>query len=564
MFEAQLFLWAPSSPAWEQLAVVLKERGYLVLGPLQNNLDGPEHVTLPDLILCAEELSETELSRPPFGGRISSLSGNAEVFLADPTALFVRIEMALRFRLADLTLGETRIRQLLEYLSDTLVILSPDGLPRYLSPAIERVTGFTPFELMGKTAFEIVHPEDIPKVAEGMVWSRNHPGEPVMFEFRHKHKNGGYVLMESVGQSLLDVPGIEASVVISRDISQRRQLESKIQDSEKRYRIVAEQTGQMIYDWDVSTGEIEWVGAIESITGFDPVGYQDVNIEVWESMIHEDERAETLAVLDQAARADGHFSMEYRIRRKDDSYIWVEDTGLFLKDETGMVIRMLGSMKNISRRRRGDALLQSAFNEREILLQEIHHRVKNNFQIMISLLNMQIRRAQFTEVEYSLKDVRRRLRSMLLVHEELYDQGSSAIVNFSDYLNVLSHELYSQHLGAIQVQLELALQPLVLRMEQAVPCGLIANELLTNAFKYAFAQMNSEAFISLRLLAEAGDILLEISDNGQGLPQNIQYGLGLHLVERLARQLEGTCSLLTQDQGVTWLLRFPYDAIAVL
>jgi PAS domain S-box-containing protein len=560
MFNAQLLILASPEPGWQQLAVLLSERGYGVWGPCDlAKAEWPlEKIAGAELVL----LGNTPL--PPEKQGIlpaACLQLDLVVALADPVAVFVQIEQALQARPADFTLGEARIRQLLEHLSDILVILGADGLPRYLSPAIERITGFTPTELMSKSALEIVHPEDQAHVFANMEWSRTHPGEPVMFEIRHAHKNGGYVLLESLGQSLLDVPGIEAFVVISRDISRRRQLESEIQDSEKRYRIVAEQTGQMIYDWDVTNGEIEWVGAIERITGFDTSAYQGVNIEVWESMIHEAERAATLAVLDQAARAEGHFSMEYRLQRKDGSFVWVEDTGLFLKDETGTVVRMLGSMKDISRRRVNAELLQSAFNEREILLQEIHHRVKNNFQIMISLLNMQIRRTPFVQVGESLKDVRSRLHSMLLVHEKLYNQGFTATVHFGEYLQVLSRELYAQHAGTVPVQLELALQPLVLRMDQAMPCGLIANELLTNAFKYAFPQAGERDCITLRLSEDGGEAQLDILDNGQGLPRDFRQGLGLHLVERLARQLDGTCGQVERPDGTHWVLRFPLAGV---
>lgn len=552
MFDAQLLLWADAEPGWVRFAEILRDRGYLVWGPEAQPRF--EQMTAAELVLLDSQrvLSEHHAHLP-----VSCLALEQAAALADPVAVFVQIEMAGQLRPLNFTVGEARIRQLLEHLSDILVILTPDGLPRYLSPAIERITGFTPAELMEKSALEVVHPEDQAKVLAEMEWSSTHPGEPVMFEFRHIHKNGGYVLLESLGQNLLDVPGIEASVVISRDISRRRQLETQIHDSEKRYRIVAEQTGQMIYDWDVTSGEIEWVGAIERITGFDTEAYQVVNIEVWESMIHEEERAATLAVLEQAAKADGHFTMEYRLRHKDGSFVWVEDTGLFLKDESGAVVRMLGSMKDITRRRVNAELLQSAFNEREILLQEIHHRVKNNFQIMISLLNMQIRRSPFVQVGDSLKDVRSRLHSMLLVHEKLYDQGGAATVHFGEYLQGLSRELYAQYADAVPVQLDLRLEPLVLRMDQAMPCGLIANELLTNAFKYAFPHHDSENCIVLRLSTDAGEVQMDVLDNGQGFSAAFREGLGLHLVDRLARQLDGVC--LKQDclQGTHWVLRFP-------
>jgi len=558
VFNASLLLIAPAGEARDALAKLLTNRGYRLRACFGQLHEAESLAYAPHLLVVEESLrASTQGFKNKVQQAVPLCFFCLNHVLQDPVALFVELEILARTQSEELRIGEARVRQLLEHLADILVILNADGSPRYLSPSLERITGYRPEELSSKGPLEVVHPEDQAKVRQAIFWSHEHPGLPIMFEYRHIHKQGGYVHLESVGQSLLDVPGISAFVVVSRDISARRGWEAKIQDSEQRYRVVAEQTGQMVYDWDVLSGEIQWVGAIEKITGFESEAYQDVNIEVWESMIHEQERAQTLAVLDQAAHADGHFCMEYRLRRRDGSYVWVEDTGLFLKDEEGLAVRMLGSMKDISQRRMQAELLQNAVHERELLLQEIHHRVKNNFQIMISLLNMQMRRLPRAEVLEPLRDVRNRLHSMLLVHEELYRQGFSGRVPFRECLEILCRELYLQYAERGSIQILEELEPLSLSMDQAIPCGLIVNELLTNAFKYAFSaeQRDARIQISLRSLDEC--VFLEINDNGVGLPDDYSSGLGLHLVERLAHQLEGQCRRLPLSQGTAWHLSFP-------
>src|SRR5690606_1700789 len=119
----------------------------------------------------------------------------------------------------------------------------------------------------------------------------------------------------------------------------------------------------------------------------------------------------TLKTLQEAQEGDGHFSMEYRHQRIDGSYVYVEDRGVFLKNDQDQAYRMLGSIKDITRRRKSSLAIQQALEERETLLQEIHHRVKNNFQVILSLLNLQIRKNQDSVAITQLSEARNRIRS---------------------------------------------------------------------------------------------------------------------------------------------------------
>jgi PAS domain S-box-containing protein len=128
-------------------------------------------------------------------------------------------------------------------------------------------------------------------------------------------------------------------------------------DGEERYRIVAEQTGQMIYDYDVASGAITWSGAIEAITGYSLQEFQSVDINAWSNLIHPDDRPNALALLDEAMRNCGRYNVEYRMKSRDGRHVWVEDNGIFLQDRSGRAFRMLGTMSDITEHRHARELL---------------------------------------------------------------------------------------------------------------------------------------------------------------------------------------------------------------
>ena len=188
--------------------------------------------------------------------------------------------------------------------------------------------------------------------------------------------------------------------------------------------------------------------------------------------------------------------------------------------------------------------LSTALTAAEILLQEVHHRVKNNLQIISSLLNMQAEGLP-EGAQKALDESQRRVRSMALVHEQLYNRERPDQLDFGEYVASLAGELfsaYSVHSGAIRLRLDL--EPVLLDIDQAMPCGLILNELMTNSLKYAFPETHSgEILVALHATAE-GRVTLRIADNGIGLAPGFDWrqsqSLGLRIVEILTAQLNGT------------------------
>jgi two-component sensor histidine kinase len=196
-------------------------------------------------------------------------------------------------------------------------------------------------------------------------------------------------------------------------------------------------------------------------------------------------------------------------------------------------------------RQHAETQLLASLHEKEVMLKEIHHRVKNNLQVISSLLKLQAGHIKQERVLEAFQDSQHRVRAMALIHEKLYQSADLAKANFAEYVSSLVTELLRCFaVGTQAVRLDLNLAPSCLSLDAALPCGLIINELVSNALKYAFVE-NPSPRLSLNFYSDGEDCYrLVIQDNGRGLPSNCDYKtiptLGLQLVRSLTQQLRGT------------------------
>ncbi|UCC39153.1 MAG: PAS domain S-box protein [Candidatus Aminicenantes bacterium] len=196
-----------------------------------------------------------------------------------------------------------------------------------------------------------------------------------------------------------------------------------------------------------------------------------------------------------------------------------------------------------------DIKIRASLREKEVLLKEIHHRVKNNMQIISSLLSLQSRNVKEEQTRETFKSTQNRVRSMALIHEFLYESKQFAKINFEEYIrNLTSHLFYSYGTTDSEIKFKINIKDILLDINTAIPCGLIINELITNSLKHAFPDsQKGQINITMRPLNEE-EIQLTVSDNGIGLPEDVDFrkteSLGLHLVTILAEdQLKGTIKL---------------------
>ena len=231
-------------------------------------------------------------------------------------------------------------------------------------------------------------------------------------------------------------------------------------------------------------------------------------------------------------------------------------------DSQGHIYRLICTYHDITERKRDEEQIKAALAEKEVLLKEIHHRVKNNLQVISSLISLQSDNLTDNRMLDEFNDIRDRVRSMALVHEKLYQTSDLAQLNFADYAASLLHSLWRSH-GTLaeKVRFNSVLAPVKLSIEAAVPCGLILNELAGNALKHAFPNgSDGEVTVALEYNAPTDAICLRVHDNGVGLPAGLDWqqskSLGLRLVRILAGQLRGTIETET-GTGTEFRVTFP-------
>lgn len=219
-------------------------------------------------------------------------------------------------------------------------------------------------------------------------------------------------------------------------------------------------------------------------------------------------------------------------------------------------------LSDITGRKQAAEEIKASLAEKEVLLREIHHRVKNNLQVISSLVSLQADSLAEPKAREALIDLRGRIHSMALIHEKLYQTGNLAQLNFADYAATLLRYLWHAH-GTLadQARLDLAIKPVTLPVDAAVPCGLILNELVANSLKHAFPDgRGGTVTVALELDPAAESVCLRVADDGVGFPADLNWrqarSLGLRLVQILSRQLGGTVDL-GDGPGTEFRVTFP-------
>ena len=364
--------------------------------------------------------------------------------------------------------------------------------------------------------------------------------------------------------TLYPLATILAGKILSDQVTARLAV-SSLRESEERFKLSMEAAGAGLWDLDVASDIAYYDSTYFSILGYDAGEYEGTGY-AWRSRLHPDDVERTLA--ENQKCIDGltdYIDVEYRMHAKDGSIRWIKARGKCItRDDHGKATRIVGTHLDITDRRQTDERLRHSLEEKEVLLREMHHRVKNNLNVITSLLNLQSSTIKTPEQAMdAFHNSRDRIMAMALVHEELYKSPDYVNVDMGEYLKELLENLKQGYGSGDRIEVQMHVTAVTLNVTASIPCGLIISELVSNAFKYAFPQGKSGTISVVMDRSDDGVVSLAVADNGVGLSRpfvdlsnNDSGSLGLTLVKLLTEQLGGTLDVSVRN-GTSYCLAFP-------
>lgn len=360
-----------------------------------------------------------------------------------------------------------------------------------------------------------------------------------------------------VSSRIIDYRGSEAVITMVHDISERRQAARSLEESERRYRMIGKLIPFGVWVSD-AVGNFTYLSdSFQELTGITEEQY---GVEGWINFLPGEDRDRTSSDWNQCVRNGCFWDYEYRVFDREGVEHFILSRGSPLTDEVGTVQSFVGIHLDITERHRYQDQLLASLREKEVVIKELHHRVKNNMQVISGFLLLQSNYIDDPATVEKLNECQRRVRTMALVHEKLYQSKSLEFINTEDYIRSLATDLLDSYGMSTTVDLDLDVEQVSVNIDTAIPIGLIINELMTNAIKYAFfGRPSGRISISLHLGTDHWFTLL-VQDDGVGLPADFDarsaLSLGMQLVNILTRQLGGK-NLVTSDNGTRFEILFP-------
>jgi PAS domain S-box-containing protein len=470
----------------------------------------------------------------------------------------------------------TQLQGILEYSPTLIVIFDEHGNYMRVSGSAARHFDLSAEQFVGQNLENLLPPEAAARTQKHIqqVFKTK---QPVVIEERLLEDDQR--VFTTTLFPFLDPHGEPYAVcAIAADISERVQTELALKESQENLARAQHIAHLGNWDWDLATTQLHGSDEINRIFALEP-GNSEANYDEFFERIHPDDRTAQAQAIERALKStpkqdQRDFDHEYRILRSDGSVRHVHSLGQVVRDENDRPLRMFGITQDITERIQMESQLRQTLQEKDILLQEIHHRVMNNFQLVATILSFQADAAQDPHAIAVLQESVHRIYTLARIHEQLYRSPDFSQIDLSDYIRSLTKNLLETYRSSLShpVDLELGVEDLSLELKQTLSVGLIITELVSNAFKYAFPSgwhppQDSTARIEVGLhILEAEKYELVVHDNGVGLPSGVQDAgrdpeqdsLGMLLVNTFATQLRGEIEWVTHPgQGATCRIVFP-------
>ena len=464
-------------------------------------------------------------------------------------------------KLADAALQESelRFRTMANAIPQLAWIAEPDGCITWYNQRWYDYTGTT-FEQMKGWGWQSIHdPGKLPNVLK--LWKASlETHEPFEMTFPLRGADGIFRPFLTRIVPIKDADGrLLQWFGTNTDVSKLKRVEQSLRDSEAIYRSIGESIDYGV--WICSADGMNTYASKNFLNLLGITQEQCSNFG-WIDFLPPDDIERTVAEWKECVRTESKWDYELRFRGADGRWHDVLARWVPVRNRHGKIVSWSGINLDISRIKRAEEQIKASLVEKEVLLKEVHHRVKNNLQVISSLLSLQAGTLPDDQSQDVFDDVIDRVRTMALVHEKLYQTENLARLDFSDYASSLLAYLWNAH-GAVtggRVRLKISVPPVLFPLETAMNCGLILNELASNAIRHAFpGGIGGEIAVTLEHDPATGAACLRVRDNGVGLPADQDWrqspSLGLRLLQILAGQMRATIQT-GQGSGTEFQISF--------
>ncbi len=458
--------------------------------------------------------------------------------------------------------SETRYRNLVENVNGIVYSYSTTRGALFWSPQTERILGFSSEDLVRNPSIwhDSIHPDDLPEVnsmIDGFA-----EGKSFKVEYRIKDSLGEWHWFLDQSTSRRD-EGEEIIIYgTASDITRSKQDSKNLEDANKRLSGILEGTHAGTWEWNVQTGETVFNDVWAAILGYTLEELSPVSIKTWETLAHPGDLALSGALLERHFRGEiPYYDCECRMRHKDGRWVWVQDRGKVIEqDAEGKPLMMFGTHTDITERKMSEEKITKLLAEKDLILKEVHHRIKNNMNTMEGILKLQLLSQTNIKVIGTLQETIGRMVSMKVLYERLYRSNNFMELSLKDYLGSLVAEIIAIYSGKTAAKAELELEAVYLDAKTLSTLGIIVNELVTNSMTHAFGR-SSDGIIRMGAKSDGKRLYLSYGDNGAGMPEDSPRaksgGFGMQLIERLAEQLSGTFERARgAGEGTEFLLTF--------
>jgi PAS domain S-box-containing protein len=456
--------------------------------------------------------------------------------------------------------SKKRYRLIADNSNDWIYLIRPDLTFEYVSPSCEKIIGYTFREFIDnpRLMLDIVHPEDKDLFASHIKNIGQEFGSHNM-EFRIYTKNGELRWIRHSCQPVYDEEGqYHGRAGTNRDITPHKRAEKALKESEERYRTIFEQSNDGIA---LVQGDRHLYVNQKMVKMFGYDHPEEIIGRTHTLLVHPDD---VEWVEDYNRRRQKEETVpdryEFKGRKKNGEELYVEVSAVKTVYQGGPV--SLAFLRDVTERKQAEMQIQSSLQEKEILLKEIHHRVKNNLAVIASILSLQSANAPDKTYQDIFQECVNRVKTMSRIHTQIYQAKDLAHIDFKSYLQELIPELFrSYQVHSHDVSFNLQIEDFTPDINTAIPLGLIVNELLTNSLKHAFPE-GRKGEIRISLKKDDSQTVLTVADNGIGFPEDLDLtraqSLGLQLVTALVYQLRGTVEI-KREKGTEFVITFPAE-----